>query len=262
MMKKKLFLIALLITTSIMNMKAMQTDVADDDNITFDALKQEINANSLPLVNIDVDIENVSKAEYTPATIEIVDWQKRTDGNNVSTTMSCKVKYRGSSSLAYDKKSFSVKLLNKKGKSLDATILGIREDDAWILDAMAIDRIRMRNRLNFDIWNEMSKTPYQTKNGQRNGTKGEFVELFINNKYHGLYCMSDKVNRKLLEVKKAKENKDNTVTIKGVMYKCNAWGDAAYWGGIMSRNPWTRPNGMDGNSTTLTTIRVKRHTLR
>ena len=52
---------------------------------------------------------------------------------------------------------------------------------------MAIDRVRMRNRLNFDVWNAMSKTPYATDYDQRNGTQGVFVELFINGQYHGLY---------------------------------------------------------------------------
>ena len=70
---------------------------------------------------------------------------------------------------------------------------------------MAVDRLRMRNRLNFDIWNAMSGTPYETDNDNRNGTNGFFVELFINGEYHGLYCMTDKVNRKLLGVKKTDE---------------------------------------------------------
>ena len=55
----------------------------------------------------------------------------------------------------------------------------------------------------------MSQIPYETKYNGRNGTKGYFVEVFINGKYHGLYCMTDKVNRKLLNVKKAKTDKEN-----------------------------------------------------
>ena len=192
----------------------------------YETIKSSLNEKSLPLVNITVEIEKVSKPEYTPATIEVTDPQKRTNGEETA-TFNCKVKYRGVSSSGYDKKSFAVKLLNEKGKSQDAGIFGIREDDAWILDAMTVDRIRMRNRQNFDIWNAMSKTPYNTDNGNRNGTMGYFVELFINGEYHGLYCFTDKINRKLLGVKKAKENDDNSVTIRGVIYKCASWGDSA-----------------------------------
>lgn len=193
-------------------------------------MKELVNEKSIPLVNISVDIDKVTKPDYTPASIEITDPQKRTDGNLVA-TFKCKVKYRGATSLQYEKKSFAVKLLDEKGKSLNATILGIRSDDAWILDAMAIDRIRMRNRINFDVWNAMSVTPYTTDYENRNGTKGFFVELFLNGKYHGLYCMSDKVNRKLLGLKKANDKDKANVTINGVMYKCDTWGSSAeLWG--------------------------------
>ena len=191
----------------------------------FEQMRHQLDGWALPIVNLQVDIDKVSKPLYTEAIIEIADPQMRTNDKDTLTTFRCKVKYRGSSSLQYDKKSFAVKLLNEKGKSLDANIMGIRKDDAWILDAMAIDRARMRNRLNFDIWNAMSSTPYPTDYGQRNGTEGAFVELFINGTYHGLYCLSDKVNRKLLGIKKAKEE-DGDVSINGVMYKAAQWSDA------------------------------------
>ena len=197
---------------------------------SFNTMKNMIGENSLPIVNLIVEIEKVTKPEYTQAKIEIVDPLKRTDGN-IESTFNCKVKYRGASSLAYNKKSFNVKLLNDKGKSQNATILGIRKDDAWILDAMAINRLRMRNRVNFDIWNSMSSTLYPTDTNNRNGTKGYFVELFINGEYHGLYCMSDKVNRKLLGIKKTDDKDKDNIKIKGVMYKCESWGDAAHLNG-------------------------------
>ena len=193
----------------------------------FETLRAQLNEQSLPILNLTVDIDKVTKPVYSNATLRVVDVQKRTFGVE-DTTLFCKVKYRGSSAMGYDKKSFAVKLLNEKGKSLDAEMFGIRKDDAWILDAMAIDLVRMRNRLNFDIWNDMSTTPYATDYENRNGTKGLHVELFINGKYHGLYCFSDKVNRKLLGIKKSKVKDDETVTINGVMYKGEEWCDAIF----------------------------------
>ena len=193
----------------------------------FETLRAQLNEQSLPILNLTVDIDKVTKPEYSKATLRVVDVQKRTFGVE-DTTLYCKVKYRGSSAMGYDKKSFAVKLLNEKGKSLDAEMFGIRKDDAWILDAMAVDLVRMRNRLNFDIWNDMSTTPYATDYENRNGTKGLHVELFINGKYHGLYCFSDKVNRKLLGIKKPKVSDDETVTINGVMYKGDGWNDATF----------------------------------
>lgn len=221
-MKKTLILLLAFVSSHL----AISAQVA-----TFEEMKAQLSDKSLPIINITVEIDKVSKPEYTNADIEIADPERRTDPENVCTRYQCKVKYRGSSSMQYEKKSFNVKLLNDKGKSLDANLFGIRKDDAWILDAMAMDRLRMRNRVNFDIWNEMSATPYSTDYERRNGTKGLFVELFINGKYHGLYCFSDKVNRKLLKIKKAEEGEDGNAAIRGVMYKGEQWGEATlFWG--------------------------------
>ena len=211
----------------------------------YERIKAQADASSLPLVNICVEIDKVCKPTYTSATIEIHDPQKRTDTENATTDFNCKVKYRGNTSLAYDKKSFNVKLLNESGKSLDANILGIRSDDAWILDAMTADRMRMRNRLLFDIWNDFSGTPYPTDYENRNGTRGYFVEVFINGGYQGLYCMSDKINRKLLGIKKAKTDDEGKLgKLNGVIYKCNQWGDAAKFSGYEEQDM----NGEEWNS--------------
>ncbi|MBO4963620.1 MAG: CotH kinase family protein [Prevotella sp.] len=216
-MKKTFILFTLLIKISFATAQQIPS---------YDELKIAINESSLPLINITVDIANVTKEQYIPAEIEITDPLKRTD-NKVTAAFRCKIKYRGTSSIRYEKKSFAVKLLDDNGKSLDAPILGIREDDSWILNAMAIDRIRMRDRLLFDVWNDLSSTPYNTDYENRNGTKGYFVEVFLNGEYHGLYCMTDKINRKLLGLKKIKEETNGTITTRGLLLKCNAWSTLA-----------------------------------
>ena len=189
---------------------------------TFAELKDELNVSSLPLVNLTVDISTVNRNEYVIGAIEIVEYDLRSKHPS-SQEFACKLKYRGATAATKNKKAFAVKLINDEGKSLDANIFGIRETDNWILDAMAIDRIRMRNRLCFDLWNEMNKTPYDTDYDNRNGTKGQFVEVFINGNYNGLYCLTDKIDRKLLNLKKAKEDKEGNVTINGIMYKGDTW---------------------------------------
>ena len=194
----------------------------------FDSLKAYASERTLPLVNLTVDLKSVSKAKYIPASIEIFDYLKRTNPDTTTTTFPCKLKYRGATSLQYEKKSFAVKLVDSIGDDLDANLLNIREENSWILDAMAIDRLRMRNRVCFDVWNEMSKTPYETSFDGRNGTKGQFVEVFINGSYHGLYCLTDKIDRKLLGLKKFQTDSVGNNTIRGVLYKGNTWIDAIY----------------------------------
>ena len=190
----------------------------------------EYNEYSLPLVNLEVDVSGLSKESYIPGHITIVDAEMRTEGKLMA-SFDCKLRYRGASSLQYEKKSFAIKLLDSDGENLDANVFGIRKENDWILDAMAIDRIRMRNRVCFDIWNEISKTPYKTDFDNRNGTLGHFVEVYLNGDYHGLYCMTDKIDRKLLGLKKAKEQSDGSIYVRGVLYKGEAWTDATRMAG-------------------------------
>ena len=189
----------------------------------YDTMKRTMNEYSLPLVNMIVDVAELRTSVFVPGEIEISDYQQRTPSSSNTVRFLCQYRIRGRSATQFEKKSFSVKLCDATGEDLDANLFDIREENSWILDAMAIDRIRMRNRVCFDVWNEMSTTPYETKYNSRNGTKGLFVELFINGDYHGLYCMSDKIDRKLLGLKKLKVD-DNGVRVRGLLYKGVSWG--------------------------------------
>ena len=131
------------------------------------------------------------------------------------------IKTRGATASAYtNKPALNIKLRTPEGEELDTDLLGLRKASTFILDAMAIDRINMRNRVAFDIWNAFSRLPYETDFGSRNGTVGKFVEVFLNGKYKGIYCLSDKINRKLLDLKKPEvDAATGEVTIRGVLYK-------------------------------------------
>lgn len=206
----------------------------------FERLKQTLSLQSLPLVNITVDLTLVNTKTHIPAHIEICDYYKRTNPDSISTTYNCEIKYRGASATRYNKKSFAVKLTTQAGQDLNANLFGIRKDNSWILDAMAIDRLRMRNRVCFDIWNAMSKVPYNTPYDRRNGTAGFFVEVFINGNYHGLYCLTDKIDRKLLALNKYSTNSKGETTIRGVLYKGISWGSATYLTGYTEATTDTR----------------------
>lgn len=153
--------------------------------------------------------------EYLDGAMELTD----EDGSVVK--LNAKFKTRGATAKKYTMKpSFNMKLRNEDySESLDSTLLGIRSCSSWILDAMAIDRICMRNRVSFDIWNEFGKLPYKTEFDSRNGTLGKFVEVYINDQYYGIYCLTDRINRKLLDLKKVKVNSDGSVSPRGVLYK-------------------------------------------
>ncbi len=170
---------------------------------------------NLPILKVNLTGNVPIQDDYKKGTLQL------TDANGKIVKLNAKFKLRGATSRHFDMKpSFTMKLQNSDySKELDSTLLNIRSCSSWILDAMAIDRICMRNRVCFDIWNDFSPLPYSTDFNGRSGTKGEFVEVYINDSYTGIYCLSDKINRKLLDLKKAKEEKNGSITLKGLLYK-------------------------------------------
>lgn len=181
---------------------------------------------SLPLVEIIVaDNEQISRFDNAHITFSIFDPKGRTNGKKEYST-SALTHWRGVTASTMEKKSYAIKLTDKDGASIDEKIMGIRSDDNWILDGMAADLGRMRNRLCFDLWN--SASTLRDKDMIANGSHGYYVELLVNGEYKGVYCLSDKVNRKLLGLKKKKEE-NGKVTYRGLLYKCSRTGDSTAW---------------------------------
>lgn len=173
---------------------------------------------SLPQVRLEFDADTTTHEHFIDGRITIAEYGKDTITHN------CQIRRRGKTALFLPKKAYAIKLVDENGDKVDDNLLGLRTDNSWILDAMGIDHLRMRNRVLFDIWNEFSHTCWNTKFNNRNGTVGKMVEVYVKGEYFGIYCLSDKVNRKLLNLSKAKENNDSTITIKGLMYKGNCYG--------------------------------------
>lgn len=179
---------------------------------TFDQMVESLNELSLPQVNLEYTA-TVDSKYYVPGLITIAQYGHENVVHN------CMLRYRGQTALYLEKKAFAVKLVDEDGEKLDDNLLGLRDDNSWILDAMGVDKLRMRNRVMFDLWNEFNSTCWPTDYGNRNGTVGTMVEVWLNGQYNGIYCLSDKINRKLLNLRKAKENDDGTISVKGLLYK-------------------------------------------
>lgn len=166
----------------------------------------------MPVLKITISEPIKKNMDYANGTMQLTD----TEGNVVE--LKAKFKTRGATAQQYlMKPSLNMKLrTDDYSASQDSMLLDMRSCSKWILDAMAIDRICMRNRVVMDVWNEYSPLPYETDFNQRSGTVGKFVELYINGTHYGIYCLSDHINRKLLNLKKYDEKKN---LVRGVLYK-------------------------------------------
>ncbi|GHT55326.1 hypothetical protein FACS189451_05800 [Bacteroidia bacterium] len=94
---------------------------------------------------------------------------------------------RGNTTWGVPKKPYNIDLINNAGEENPAALLDMPESEEWCLLAFWHDRSLMR-------------IPIATYLGQHlNGIKWtprlRYVELWVNNEYRGLYCLSEKVQR-------------------------------------------------------------------
>lgn len=188
-----------------------------------------LNFTFLPLVELTVSSCNGSY--YTTGTLRVTD----ADIEGYDSTVIAAFKYRGATAQGYAKKAYAIKLRDEAGNSVDRSFFGLRDDNNWILDAMAVDPSCMRNRLSTDLWNDFSTAPYYKAEEKKalTGTRGHFVEVFLNGKYHGLYCMTEKMDRKQLKLKKYKsaaDSKTGEEQIRGLLYKSAQWSYEVFMG--------------------------------
>ena len=170
-----------------------------------------VTTTTLPIVSLDHG--EVVSDSFQPGSMKLI------HGDGTAEEYHTLLRYRGASSLIYDKKNYAVKLTDANGEDMDASLLGMRSDNSWILDAMAADMARMRNRVSTDLWLALSTRPYYAnlEPSMVNGTHGEFVEVTVNGAYWGIYCLTEKVDRKQLKAKKYQGS-----TVRGVLYKAIA----------------------------------------
>ena len=92
----------------------------------------------------------------------------------------CEFHIRGVSSRSYYKMSYKLNLLDENGVKNQESLLGMREDDDWILRSLASDESKIREKLATDLWNEMNAFgSYHMK----------YIELFLDGTYWGLYAL-------------------------------------------------------------------------
>ena len=137
--------------------------------------------------------------------------------NRKTDTLAANIKWRGGTTNTPNKhkRNYTVKLPN------DTTLLGLRDDNKWILDAGQADVFRLRNRVAMDLWNDLSRKPYYADQHPkaRNGVSGRVVELFLNDEYRGIYNLSEDLDRKQMKLKKVQDN-----IVHGCLYKVKQYG--------------------------------------
>ncbi len=226
--------------------KAVSKSYRYNYNIIFTGLPiVQINNINLPGINNGGDYKTCSIALTNPPYSDSGDYNKYQYFSSGGA-----IHVRGGISRGFPKKSYEIMFTNSDGSKKNVSLLGMRNDSEYILDAMYIDQARMRNRVCNDLWNDFAALPLYASlldNEMHIGTRGKFVEVYSNGEYIGLYCLTEKIDRKQLQLKKYDEQ---TGAAHGVLYKGRNWdanvrfykwypssGRDSWWGGFEQKYP-------------------------
>ena len=166
---------------------------------------------NLPLVKIDFAGELLNRTKR-PATFTYADGEREV-------TADIGARYRGSHSLRFPKKSLDLEFREgpDSDETVDVTFGDLREDDDWVLDALYNEPLRVNSYVGRKLWLDLHTPYYQEDEDEaRAGADAMFVEVFFQGGYHGLYLLSEQVDRSQLKLKKFKDGE-----LRGELYKAN-----------------------------------------
>ncbi|MEX0274482.1 MAG: CotH kinase family protein [Flavobacteriaceae bacterium] len=109
------------------------------------------------------------------------------------------IEFRGASSQAlFPKKSYGLETWDESNNDIDVSLLGLPEEEDWILYGPYSDKTLMRNILIYDLSREMG----------RYASRGKFVDLTLNDNYQGVYIFMEKLKRdgQRIDINKLKED--------------------------------------------------------
>lgn len=162
---------------------------------------------TLPVVSITTDGDiPVDKEISVGMEMTLFDNSDQTGRRTITSDGSLHV--RGNATLEDPKKSYKfelTKLTDKGIRSNDQPLLGMPEDDDWILTAMYGDTERIRDVFTTNLW----KDSFATDNGRGLdlGTEYRYVEVFINERYEGLYALGYKIRNGQVGIKNGSDDK-------------------------------------------------------
>lgn len=139
------------------------------------------------------------------------------ENNGTSIKSNAGIEYRGATSQAYPKKSFEIEFWkDEKGlESQDISLLKMREDKDWNLQALYNEPLKIASSTAWKIWEQIGSLHYISQEPKaKAGIESKYAEVFVNDSFQGIYMISEKIDRKQLKLKK------NTDTeILGELYK-------------------------------------------
>lgn len=150
--------------------------LADGTSETITVMQSELPSLYVALDGVTLDTVHQDKSvKYAGTAVTLTDI---TNGKNDLQVTDATFKGRGNSSwVYYEKKGYQIKFDKK------TSVLGMAKAKKWVLLANASDDSMMRNKLAFDLAEQL---------GMTYAPDGEYVDLWINGDYRGTYLVCEK----------------------------------------------------------------------
>lgn len=158
--------------------------------VAFSSMAQNVNFTSnLPLVYINTNGKIIPDNPKIIAEMGII-WNGQGKTNSTTDLFNgyngkIGIEIRGSSSQMFPKKAYGFETRNEMEMDTSVSLLGMPEEEDWILYAPYSDKTLIRNALTYSL---ASQFGYYTP-------RFRFVELFLNEKYQGIYVLMEKIKR-------------------------------------------------------------------
>ncbi|MGA0556503.1 CotH kinase family protein [Larkinella sp. VNQ87] len=185
---------------------------------------------TFPLISFNTNGQPVSEDDNrTPGMVAVG------DGINPVFTASMGIRVRGNTSRLYPKKSFNMELWKDSNgnEELETSLLGMREDSKWLFLALYNEPLRVNNAAAWASWLRIHQLYFLSQEpGALAGIRMRYCDVFINNSYHGVYAISEDLDRKQLKLKKTRDSGE----IRGELYKSGAKTDATAFLPVFNNN--------------------------
>lgn len=149
----------------------------------------EFTSSNLPIVLIDTKGQEVQDEERIVAWMGIIN-NGEGNRNDIADPFNdfegnIAIEYRGSTSMDFQKKSFGFETQDVFGDNRNVSLLGMPEENDWVLYAPYSDKALIRNVLAYQLSSELGHYAPRTK----------LCELVLNGEYWGVYVLIEKIKR-------------------------------------------------------------------
>ncbi|MEI8114269.1 MAG: CotH kinase family protein [Bacteroidia bacterium] len=146
-------------------------------------------SSNLPIVVLTTNGQWIPDAPKIIANMGII-WNSSGQRNSLKDPMNnyngkIGIEIRGSSSQMFPKKSYGLETRSGDGASLDVSLLGMPEENDWILYAPYTDKSMIRDVFSYTLDASFG----------RYSPRCRYVELVLNGSYEGVYVLMEKIKR-------------------------------------------------------------------